>query len=201
MPPTWPVSPCVKQQCQGCRLPCRTCCLLTLFLKSIPAALLHCCRDTTELQLISATADKPAGTVLERLASHPLVDVSDVIFDADSRQPEALALDYHKPVWSFASQEAQQDWQRLEGWRPGEVAEPVSKSRDSKVSMCAGCCCSRKRAAAPASVACLLSLLCVLAGTTGVGFKMQPEAAHVHGLHQLLGALPETQLLLTLQIS
>jgi hypothetical protein len=61
------------------------------------------------------------------------VDVSDVIFDPTNRQPEAVALDYHKPVWSFAAQDDQQEWERIEGWRPGEVATPVSRSRDKQV--------------------------------------------------------------------
>lgn len=97
-------------------------------------------RDTTELQLISTTGDSP-GHVKQRIASHPLVDINDVIFEAADRQPGAVALDYHKPVWRFAQQEDQQEWQRLEAWRPGEVAQPVSRSHDKKVSLRPWLCC------------------------------------------------------------
>jgi hypothetical protein len=73
-----------------------------------------------------------------------LVDIDNVIFEAVDRQPGAMALNFHKPVWSFAQQEDQQEWQRLEAWRPGEVAQPISKSADRKVCVCvvsAGLCC------------------------------------------------------------
>lgn len=93
----------------------------------------HHHRDTTELQLISTTGDSP-GQVKQRIASHPLVDIGEVVFEVADRQPSALALAYHKPVWSFAQQDDQQEWQRLEAWRPGEVAQPVSRSQDKKAS-------------------------------------------------------------------
>jgi hypothetical protein len=66
--------------------------------------------------------------------SHPSVDINDVIFESSNRQPDAVALDYHKPVWSFAQQEDQQEWDRLEAWQPDAVANLVSRSNDEKVS-------------------------------------------------------------------
>jgi hypothetical protein len=89
-------------------------------------------RDTTELQLISTAADSP-GTILERLASHPLVDISEVLSSPANRRPQAVSLDYHRPVWSWANREDQQEWEGLEGWRPGEVASPISRSNDKQV--------------------------------------------------------------------
>jgi hypothetical protein len=71
---------------------------------------------------------------LERLASHPLVDISEVLSSPANRRPQAVSLDYHKPVWSWASQEDQQEWQGLEAWRPGKVVNPISRSRDKQVS-------------------------------------------------------------------
>lgn len=95
-------------------------------------------RDTAELQLISL-APKTSGALRDRIASHPLVDVSDVIFETSSRRPDAFALDYHKAVWSFTDAQDQQEWEKLEGWRPHEVAAPVSRSKDGKVWVFAQC--------------------------------------------------------------
>jgi hypothetical protein len=44
-----------------------------------------------------------------------------------------VALDYHQPVWSFAQQEEQLEWDKLEAWQPDAVANPVSRSKDKKV--------------------------------------------------------------------
>lgn len=96
-------------------------------------------RDTTELLLISVAAAPPAnqggssGVVLRRVASHPLVDVSGVVFEQNDRQPDAFAFDYHTPVWTFTSSKDQEEWNRLEAWRPNEVATPTSRSRDKQV--------------------------------------------------------------------
>lgn len=70
----------------------------------------HSCRDTTELQLVSTA---PGAKVLAHIASSPLVDVQDVLFDEDTWEPQLAAFEYLEPSTLVLNPSLKPDWDRV----------------------------------------------------------------------------------------
>ncbi|KAI8468869.1 MAG: acylamino-acid-releasing enzyme [Monoraphidium minutum] len=86
-------------------------------------------RDTTELQLVSAS---PGAEVLARVAANPLVNVGSVQFESDTWEPQMVSFNYLRANWSVLDPALAPEWERICGFRPGESAAVVDVSNDQK---------------------------------------------------------------------